>query len=195
MSQNLTWIFVSLKCVLIRDGSVGPVSRYREHFTEILWWDFTTATSLISIYNVGTVKILETYPKSEEIIRFYPQFSCICRLYTVLAIVLTLWMNIACGFVPHLYLTILRVFLKKISICSVLTFNQFSQPLYSSSLIKSSSLTYGKSLSVSSICPKQVIGKRGFATASPVSLNLSCAFVYHLFTCLSYLSMYCILAL
>ena len=23
------------KCVLIRDGSVGPVSRYRDHFTEI----------------------------------------------------------------------------------------------------------------------------------------------------------------
>ena len=30
----------------------------------------------------GRLNILETYLKSEEIIRFYPQFSCICRLYT-----------------------------------------------------------------------------------------------------------------
>ena len=32
------------------------------------------------------VKISETYPKSEQIITFYPQFSYICRPYTVLAI-------------------------------------------------------------------------------------------------------------
>ena len=37
----------------------------------------------------GRVKILETYSKSEEIISFSPQFSCICRLYTVLAITLS----------------------------------------------------------------------------------------------------------
>ena len=28
----------------------------------------------------GIVKILETYPKSEEIISFYSIFSCICKL-------------------------------------------------------------------------------------------------------------------
>ena len=35
------------------------------------------------------VKILETYSKSEEIIRFYPKFSWICRLYTLLVIMLS----------------------------------------------------------------------------------------------------------
>ena len=34
----------------------------------------------------GIVKILETYPKSEEAISIYHKFSCICRLYTVLVI-------------------------------------------------------------------------------------------------------------
>ena len=34
------------------------------------------------------LKILDTYPKPEEIISFYPQFSGICRLYTVLVITL-----------------------------------------------------------------------------------------------------------
>ena len=34
----------------------------------------------------GRVEISETYPKSEEIKSFYPESSCICRLYTVLAI-------------------------------------------------------------------------------------------------------------
>ena len=34
----------------------------------------------------GRVKILEIYPKSEEIMSFYPKFLCFCRLYTVLAI-------------------------------------------------------------------------------------------------------------
>ena len=36
----------------------------------------------------GRVKILEACPKSEEIIRFHCQFSCICRHGTVLAIML-----------------------------------------------------------------------------------------------------------
>ena len=29
----------------------------------------------------ASVKILEIYPKSGEIMSFYPQFSCICRLH------------------------------------------------------------------------------------------------------------------
>ena len=34
----------TLKCFNTWDGSVGLVSQYGEHFTEILWQDFTTAT-------------------------------------------------------------------------------------------------------------------------------------------------------
>ena len=34
----------------------------------------------------GGVEMLETYPKSEEIINCHPEFSCVCKLYTVLAI-------------------------------------------------------------------------------------------------------------
>ena len=34
-----------------RDGTVGPVSLYREHFTEIPLSDFTTTTLLVNKYN------------------------------------------------------------------------------------------------------------------------------------------------
>ena len=40
-----------LEITKIRDGSVGPVSRYREHFTEIPRRDFKTATLLANTYN------------------------------------------------------------------------------------------------------------------------------------------------
>ena len=48
---------------------------------------------------------------------------------------------------------------------------KFSQPTYSSTLIKSSSLTRGNRLSISSDHPKKAIGRRGFAMASPTELN------------------------
>ena len=35
----------------LKDGSVGPVFRYQEHFIEILGWGFNTHTSLVNIYN------------------------------------------------------------------------------------------------------------------------------------------------
>ena len=64
--------FFSFMMAVTRDGSVGPVSQYREHFTEIPRQHLKTATSLISTLMEGRSKILETYPKSEEIISFYP---------------------------------------------------------------------------------------------------------------------------
>ena len=60
-----------------RDGSVGPVSRYWEHFTEISWWDFKTATSLANLYNGRKSLILE------EIISFYPHIFV--HLHTIIA--------------------------------------------------------------------------------------------------------------
>ena len=55
-------------------------------------------------YNVGRVKILQTYPKYKEIANFYPIFSCIlhCKLQTYVeqichVLVTTLYnLNIAC---------------------------------------------------------------------------------------------------
>ena len=46
-----------------------------------------------------------------------------------------------------------------------------SQPPYLSALIRSSSLTRGNRLSVSSTRPKKHIGRRGFAVAAPAELN------------------------
>ena len=46
-----------------------------------------------------------------------------------------------------------------------------SQPPYLSALIRSSSLTHGKRLSVSSTRPKKPIGRRGFAVAAPAEWN------------------------
>ena len=43
--------------------------------------------------------------------------------------------------------------------------------LYLSALIKSSSLTYGNRLSVSSTCPKKHTDRRGFTVATPVEWN------------------------
>ena len=57
--------------------SVGLVSRYREHFDEIQWRDFTTATFTcqhILYIMLWKLQILGTYPKSEAIARFYPIF-------------------------------------------------------------------------------------------------------------------------
>ena len=48
---------------------------------------------------------------------------------------------------------------------------KFSQPSYLSSLNKSSSLTGGNRLSLSSVRPKKAIGRRGFAMASPTEWN------------------------
>ena len=56
--------------------------KYRD---EILQLSLPFSTYLME----GRLKILETYPKSEEIISFYPQFSCICRLYTIVVIMLS----------------------------------------------------------------------------------------------------------
>ena len=47
----------------------------------------------------------------------------------------------------------------------------YSQPPYLSALIKSSSLTRGNRLSVSSFHPKRHIGRRGFAVAAPAEWN------------------------
>ena len=46
-----------------------------------------------------------------------------------------------------------------------------SQPPYLSALIRSSSLTCGNRLSISSTCPKKHIGRRGFAVAAPAEWN------------------------
>ena len=48
---------------------------------------------------------------------------------------------------------------------------KFSQPTYLSSLIKTSSLTHGNRLSLSSVCPRKAIGRPGFAMASPTEWN------------------------
>ena len=48
---------------------------------------------------------------------------------------------------------------------------KFSQPTYLSSLIKTSNLTRGNRLSLSSVCPGKTIGRRGFAMASPTEWN------------------------
>ena len=47
----------------------------------------------------------------------------------------------------------------------------FSQPTYLSSLIKTSCLTRGNRLSLSSASHKKAIGRRGFAVASPIEWN------------------------
>ena len=47
----------------------------------------------------------------------------------------------------------------------------FSQPIYLSSLIKTSCLTRGNRLSLSSASHKKAIGKRGFVVASPIEWN------------------------
>ena len=44
---------------------------------------------------------------------------------------------------------------------------RFSQPTNLSSLIKTSSLTHGNRLSLSSVCPTKAIGRRGFTMTSP----------------------------
>ena len=49
--------------------------------------------------------------------------------------------------------------------------NKFLQPTYLSSLIKTSSLTHGNRLSLSSVCPRKAIGGQGFAMASPTEWN------------------------
>ena len=48
---------------------------------------------------------------------------------------------------------------------------KYSQCTYLSSLIKTSSLTHGNRLSLSSVCPRKAIGKQGFAVASPIEWN------------------------
>ena len=47
----------------------------------------------------------------------------------------------------------------------------FSQPIYLSSLIKTSCLTRENRLSLSSVSHKMAIGRRGFAMASPIEWN------------------------
>ena len=44
---------------------------------------------------------------------------------------------------------------------------KFSQPTYLSSLIKTSSLTGANRLSLSSVCPRKAIGRRGFYNGFP----------------------------
>ena len=46
-----------------------------------------------------------------------------------------------------------------------------SQPPYLSALIRSSSLTHGNRLSISSTCPNKHIGRHGFAVAAPAKWN------------------------
>ena len=65
-----------------------------------------------------------------------------------------------------------------ISYCILFKYNlitfkaiKFSQPTYLSTLIKSSSLTCGNQLSLSSVHPKKAIGRQGFAMASLTEWN------------------------
>ena len=48
---------------------------------------------------------------------------------------------------------------------------KFPQPTYLSSLIKTSSLTHGNRLSLSSVCPRKAICRQGFAITSPTEQN------------------------
>ena len=48
---------------------------------------------------------------------------------------------------------------------------RFSQPTYLSSLIQTSSLTHGNQLSLSSVCPRKIIGRRDFTVAPPTEWN------------------------
>ena len=64
------------------------------------------------------------------------------------------------------WLPILYRILFKYNLITFKTIN-FSQPTYLSSLSKTSSLTRGNRLSLSSVRPKKAIGRRGFAMASP----------------------------
>ena len=48
---------------------------------------------------------------------------------------------------------------------------KFSQFTYLPSLIKTSSPTHGNRLSLSSVCPRKTIGRRGFTMASPTEWN------------------------
>ena len=49
--------------VYTRDGSVGPVSQYRDHFPETSLRDFTTATSLVNTYNGRKSRNIRNIPK------------------------------------------------------------------------------------------------------------------------------------
>ena len=91
--NHFVWIFRFLHpekwstvLVTIRDGSVGPYlfieSILLKYPQEILQPLLHLSVHIME----GRVKILEIYPKSEEIISFYPQFSCIYRYNTVVAI-------------------------------------------------------------------------------------------------------------
>ena len=59
-----------------RDGSVGIESIVVKYCDKIL----KPPPCLLTHIMDGRVKVLETYPKSEEIISFYPIFSSIYRL-------------------------------------------------------------------------------------------------------------------
>ena len=48
---------------------------------------------------------------------------------------------------------------------------KFSQPTYLSTLIKTTSLTHGNRLFLSSVCPRKAIGRRCFVMASPTEWN------------------------
>ena len=50
---------------------------------------------------------------------------------------------------------------------------KFSQPIYLSSLIKTSCLTRGNRLSLSSVSHKKAIGRRGFVMASPTITTIT----------------------
>ena len=73
--------------------------------------------------------------------------------------------------------SVLATFLSVLAIipCVVAIFSSaainFSQPIYLSSLIKTSCLTCGNRLSLSSASHKKAIGRRGFVVASPIEWN------------------------
>ena len=74
------------------------MSQYREHYNEILWWDFTTATSLVTTYYgtktlivspshlathrmAGKLQILEIDHKSEKWLPIVPYFGVFGDFY------------------------------------------------------------------------------------------------------------------
>ena len=75
------------RCIIFTDGSVGRYlgieSILLKYYDEILQPPLCLSAHIMEV----RVKILETYPKSEEIRSFYPQFSGICRIHTVLAVI------------------------------------------------------------------------------------------------------------
>ena len=80
--QKISDILHESSLVPSRDGSVVPVSRYREHFTEIPWWVLQPPLRLLAHIMEGRVKILETLKIWRNYKLFSPIFMNLQTLYS-----------------------------------------------------------------------------------------------------------------